>query len=154
LKKIQTSTLYKYEIKTTIKIQLEADKVGKKRLLDTMEVFNKAYNKIAETCFEQKSGSKFNIQKLIYHHIRKKYGLSAQSAIRAIAKTCKDYKLNKKKKSKFKKHGAITYDDRILIFKGLSGEFPQVSLTTLNSRRVYDIHILNYFAGKVNRVKG
>jgi predicted transposase len=46
-----------------IKIQLEADEVGKKRLLDTMEVFNKACNEITETYFEQKSGSKFNIQK-------------------------------------------------------------------------------------------
>jgi predicted transposase len=53
-----------------------------------MEFFNKACNEIAETCFEQKSGSKFNIQKLVYNHIRKKYGLSAQLAIRAIAKVC------------------------------------------------------------------
>jgi predicted transposase len=50
-------------MKTTIKIQLEADEVGKKRLLDTMESFNKACNEIAETCFEQKSDSKFKIQK-------------------------------------------------------------------------------------------
>jgi predicted transposase len=141
-------------MKTTIKIQLEADGIGKKRLLDTMEVFNKACNEIAETCFEQKSCSRFKIQKLVYHHIRKKYGLSAQLAIQAIAKTCKVYKINKKKQPKFKKHGAITYDDRILTFKGLSGEFPQVSLTTLDGRRVYDIHILNYFAGRMNRVKG
>jgi hypothetical protein len=39
LKKIQPSALYKCEMKTTIKIQLEADEIGKKRLLDTMEVF-------------------------------------------------------------------------------------------------------------------
>jgi putative transposase len=141
-------------MKTIIKIQLDADGIGKKRLLDTMEAFNNACNEIAETCFEQKSGSKFNIQKLVYHHIREKYGLSAQLAIRAIAKTCEAYKLNKKKQPKFKKYGAITYDDRILTFKGLGGEFPQVSLTTLDGRRVYDIHIRNYFAGRVNRIKG
>jgi transposase len=75
-------------------------------------------------------------------------------AIRAIAKTCEAYKLNKNKQPKFKKYGTITYDDRILTFKRLSGEFPQVSLTTPDSRRVYDIHIRNYFAGRVNRVKG
>jgi predicted transposase len=68
-------------MKTTIKIQIEADGISKKRLLDTMESFNKACNEIAKTCFEQKSGSKFNIQKLVYHHIRKKYGLSAQLTI-------------------------------------------------------------------------
>jgi IS605 OrfB family transposase len=93
-------------------------------------------------------------KKLVYHHIRKKYGLSAQLAIQAITKTCETYKLNKKKQPKFKKYGAITYDDRILIFKGLSGKFPQVSLTTLDGRRVYEINILNYFAGRVNRIKG
>jgi hypothetical protein len=43
-----------------------------------MEVFNKACNEIAETCFEQKLGSKFKIQKLVYHHIHKKYGLLTQ----------------------------------------------------------------------------
>jgi DNA-binding HxlR family transcriptional regulator len=48
LKKIQSSTLYKREIKTTIKIQLEADEVGKKRLLNTMESFNKACNEMVE----------------------------------------------------------------------------------------------------------
>jgi predicted transposase len=37
-----------------------------------MEIFNKACNEIIKTCFEQKSGSKFNIQKLVYHHIREK----------------------------------------------------------------------------------
>jgi predicted transposase len=116
-----------------------------------MEVFNKACNEIVETCFEQKSCSKFKIQKLVYHHIRKKHDLSAQLA---IAKTCEAYKLNKKKQSKFKKYGAITYDDRILTFKGLSGKFPQVSLTTLDGRRVYDIHIRNYFTGRMNRIKG
>jgi predicted transposase len=106
-------------MKTAIKIQLEVDEVGKKRLMDTMEVFNKACNKIAEICFEQKLGSKFKIQKLIYHHIHEKHGLSAQLAIRAIAKTCEAYKLNKNKQPKFKKYVAITYDDRILTFKGL-----------------------------------
>jgi transposase len=35
----------------------------------------------------------------------------------------------------------------------LSGEFPQVSLTTLDGRRVYDIHVLNYFAGRMNKIK-
>jgi predicted transposase len=119
-----------------------------------MEVFNKACNKIAETCFEQKSGSKFNIQKLVYHHIREKYGLSAQLAIRAIAKTCEAYKLNKNKQPKFKKYGAITYDDRIFTFKRLHElQHPQASITTLEGMKLYNIHIRNYFAGRMNRVK-
>jgi hypothetical protein len=35
----------------------------------------------------------------------------------------------------------------------LSGEFPQVSLTTLDGMSVYDIYIHDYFAGRVNRIK-
>lgn len=142
-------------MKTIIKINLLTDEIGKKRLLATMEAFNKACNEIAETCFGQKSGSKFNIQKLVYHYIREKYGLSAQLTIRAIAKTCDAYKLNKKKQPKFKKYGAITYDDRILTFKGLHElQHPQVSITTLEGRKLYNILIRNYFAGRTNRIKG
>jgi transposase len=89
----------------------------------------------------------------IKSHIRKKYGLSAQLAIRAIAKTCEAYKLNKNKQPKFKKYSAITYDNRILTFKELNGEFPQVSLTTLYDRHLYDIHIRNYFADRMNKIK-
>jgi hypothetical protein len=48
----------------------------------------------------------------------------------------------------------IAYDDRILTLKGLSGKFTQISLTTLDSIRVYDIYIFNYFADRMNRVKG
>jgi predicted transposase len=96
-------------MKTIVKIKLLTDEIGKKRLLDTMEAFNQACDYIAITCFEQQSASKFKIQKLVYHDVREKFGLSAQLTIRAIAKTCDAYKLNKKVKCEFKKHGSITY---------------------------------------------
>ena len=141
-------------MKTTIKIKLLTDKEGKKLLLDTMEAFNNACNEIAETCFAQKSASKFSIQKLVYQDIRKKYGLSAQLTIRAIAKTCEAYKLNKKVQPNFKKRGCITYDQRILTFKGMHLQFPQVSLTTLEGRRSYNIVIRDYYNGRADRMKG
>jgi len=119
-----------------------------------MEAFNAACDEIAETCFAQQSASKYTIQTLVYHTIREKYGLSAQLCIRAIAKTCEAYKLNKKVQPKFKKHGSITYDSRILTFKGLHSEFPQVSLTTLDGRRTFNLKIAAYFAGRTNRVQG
>ena len=99
-------------MKTTTKIKLLTDAEGKKVLLRTMEAFNDACNDIAETCFVEHSASKFSIQKLVYQNIRQKYGLSAQLTIRAIAKTCEAYKLNKKVQPKFKKRGCITYDPR------------------------------------------
>ena len=135
-------------------MHLLTDEIGSKRLLDTMEAFNAACNEIAETCFIEKSASKFNIQKLVYHKVREKFGLSAQLTIRAIAKTCEAYKINKKVQPIFKKHGSITYDSRILTFKGLGSDFPQVSLTTLDGRRYFNLKVCAYFAGRINRVQG
>jgi len=141
-------------MKTIVKIKLLADEIGKKRLLATMTAFNDACNHIAETCYEKQSASKFAIQKIIYHEVREKFGLKAQLTIRAIAKTCEAYKLNKKVKPNFKKHGSITYDQRILTFKGNLLQHPQVSLTTLEGRKLFDIEIREYFAGRASRING
>lgn len=135
-------------------MHLLTDEIGSKRLLDTMETFNQACNEIAETCFNEQTASKYMIQKLVYYSIRKKYKLSAQLTIRAIAKTCEAYKLNKKVKPTFKKHGSITYDSRILTFKGLNLQHPQVSLTTLEGRQLYNLAIRAYFAGRTSRIQG
>ena len=135
-------------------MHLLTDKDGSKRLITTMEAFNAACNEIAETCFAQQSASKYTIQTLVYHTIREKYGLSAQLCIRAIAKTCEAYKLNKAVKPSFKKHGSITYDSRILTFKGLHLPHPQVSLTTLEGRQLFNLSICAYFAARTSRVQG
>lgn len=142
-------------MKTIVKIKLLADEIGKKSLLDTMEAFNLACNEIAETCFKNQSANKFAVQKIVYHDIKQKYKLSAQLTIRAIAKACEAYKINKKTKPNFKKHGSITYDQRILTFKGLHDlKYPQVSLTTLDGRRSFNIEIREYFAARSNRIVG
>lgn len=143
-----------YGVKTIAKMHLLADEVGSKRLLDTMESFNAACNEIAETCFAEQTASKYTIQQLVYHDIREKYGLSAQLTIRVIAKTCEAFKLNKKVKPSFKKHGSITYDSRILTFKGLHLQHPQVSITTLEGRQLYNLNICAYFRGRTDRVQG
>jgi putative transposase len=141
-------------MKTIAKIDLKADGSGKKRLIDTMEAFNAACDDIAATCFKEHSASKFLIQKIVYHDIRDKYGLSAQLVIRAIAKTCEAYKRDKSIQPKFRKHGSITYDARILTFKGLGTDFPQVSLTTLDGRRSYEVSVRAYFASRTDRING
>lgn len=141
-------------MKTIAKMHLLTDESGSKRLLATMEAFNAACNEIAETCFAQQTASKYTIQTLVYHTIRDKYNLSAQLCIRAIAKTCEAYKLNKKVQPKFKKHGSIAYDSRILTFKGLHLSHPQVSITMLEGRQLYNISICAYFAARTDRVGG
>ena len=141
-------------MKTIAKISLEADGIGKQRLLQTMEAFNAACDDIAVVCFKEHSASKFSIQKLVYHDIRKKHNLSAQLCIRAISKTCEAYKRDKSIQPKFRKYGSITYDVRILTFKGLNSDFPQVSLTTLDGRRSYEVSIRAYFASRIDRING
>ena len=153
LRKKSIDILCKY-VKTICKMHLLTDTIGSKRLLDTMKSFNAACNEIAKTCFTKGTASKYMIQQLVYHTIREKYRLSAQLTIRAIAKTCEAYKLNKKVKPSFKKHESITYDARILTFKGLHLQHPQVSITTLEGRQLYNLAICAYFAGRTSRVQG
>ena len=141
-------------MKTIAKIKLLTDEIGRQKLLATMEAFNSACNEISQTCFDKQTASKFVVQKLVYYDIRKKYNLSAQLTIRAIAKTCDSYKLNKKIKCEFKKYGSITYDQRILTFKGSVLQKPQVSITTLNGRCLFNLEIREYFAGRINRING
>ena len=141
-------------MKTIAKMLLITDSMGKQMLLNTMSAFNNACNEIAKTCFEKQSANKFAIQKLVYHQIREKYNLSAQLCIRAIAKTVEAYKLNKKIQPNFKEYGSITYDQRILTFKGLNLLYPQVSITTLEGRKVFNIKIREYFAARASRIQG
>ena len=141
-------------MKTIAKIKLETDAIGKQILLDTMEAFNKACNQIAITCYETKSANKFAVQKLVYHQVRHQFGLSAQLTIRAIAKTCEAYKINRKVQPTFKKHGSITYDQRILTFKGNLLQKSQVSLATLKGRKLFNIVIRDYFSARSNRING
>jgi IS605 OrfB family transposase len=141
-------------VKTTTKIKLLTDGEGKKVLLRTMEAFNDACNSIAETCFVEHSANKFGIQKLVYQTIRKQFGLSAQLTIRAIAKACEAYKLNKKVQPKFKRRGCVTYDQRILTFRGIDLPHPQVSLTTLEGRKLFNIIIRDYYKGRADRIVG
>lgn len=145
---------YNRAMKITAKINLRADAQGKKRLLVTMEAFNAACNDIAAVCFQRKTANKYLVQKLIYHDIRHKHRLSAQLTVRAIAKTCEAYKRDKSIKPEFRKHGGVTYDARILTFKGLRTETPQVSMTTLDGRGIYDLSIREHFAERIDHLCG
>ena len=140
-------------MKTIAKIHLKSDEKGKKVLLKTMSTFNEACTEIAEVCFKEKTASKFSIQKLVYRDIKEKYGLTAQLVIRAIAKACEAYKVNRKAKPKFKRYGSVVYDQRILSFK-LKNFKPEVSLATVEGRKKYEIEVRDYFKGRMERVKG
>ncbi len=54
------------------------------------------------------------LDKGVYYQVRKRFGLSAQMAVRAIAKLVDAYALDNRTKRMFRKDGAFRYDERIL----------------------------------------
>lgn len=83
-------------------------------LLQTLEAANAACNRISDYAWEHKVFRQFDLHKSLYHTVRAETGLAAQMVVRCNAKVSDAYKLDKKAKRTFRKHGAIAYDDRIL----------------------------------------
>jgi IS605 OrfB family transposase len=118
-------------MKIVAQIKLQATAAQADALRRTLEAANAACNAVSEVAWKAKVFKKFDLQKLCYAAIREGYGLSAQLAIRVIAKVGDAYKLDLKTKRAFRPHGSIGYDDRIL-----SWALPakKVSIWTLDGR--------------------
>src|SRR5947207_3332703 len=119
-------------------------------LLETMHAFNDACNEIVQVAFDNQLANKFKLQKLVYKDIRKQYKLSSQLAIRAISKTAEAYKRDKSIKPTFRREGAVTYDERVMSFKGLS----EVSLLTLQGRVLVPFRMGGYQQSRLDQIKG
>jgi len=104
-------------MKLTIALQLKPTELQAKELLTTLEKANAAANAISKVAWEAHTFGQFKLHKLVYHPIRETFDLTAQMVVRLIAKVADSYKLDKKRQRVFRKHGAITYDDRILKVK-------------------------------------
>lgn len=101
-------------MKLTAKAKLLPDDEQRAYLLETLERANAACDYISQLAWNAKVFSPFKLQKLVYADVRERFDLSAQIVIRLLSKVCDAYKLDKKTKRTFRKHGAISYDDRIL----------------------------------------
>ena len=119
-------------------------------LLDTMHAFNAAANYVAEIAFNEKTANKFALQKIVYGELRTTYKLAAQLAIRCISKASEVYKREKSIQPHFKPEGAITYDERVMSFKGLNA----VSLLTLSGRVLVAFRVGGYQEARMDRIKG
>lgn len=137
-------------MKQTMMMKLQPTDEQATALLATMERFNAACDAIAVVAFREQVASKFRLQQLVYRDIREGFGLSAQLTIRAISKTAEAYKRDKKVQVSFRPHGAITYDERILSWKGLD----RVSLLTLAGRLIIPVRFGSYQAARLDRIKG
>jgi putative transposase len=137
-------------MKTTLQLKLLPSSEQHARLRKTMHAFNAACTYIAEIAYEQRLASKFKLQRLLYYEVRQRFGLSAQLAIRAIAKVVEAYKRDKSQRIAFRLDGAVVYDERILSFQGLEA----VSLTTLHGREVVPMQMGDYQRVQLHRAKG
>lgn len=137
-------------MKLTLQLQLMPTPEQKAVLLATMERFNEAASFAAKVGFEAGVFSQPSIHKLAYREIRSRFGLSAQMAVRAIGKAVEVFKRDKKTCPAFKPRGAVTYDERILGFKGLD----KVSLWTLDGRMVLPLAYGQYQGERFDRIKG
>lgn len=137
-------------MKQTMMLKLQPTEDQARALVQTMERFNAACNTIAAVAFRERIASKFKLQQLVYYDIRRDFGLSAQLTIRAIAKVSEAAKRDKTKLVSFRPHGAITYDERILSWKGLD----RVSILTLGGRQLIPIRFGGYQAARMDRIKG
>ena len=86
-------------------------------LKQTIEQANAACQYVSDYAWESKTFRQYDLHHKCYQAVREQFGLSAQVAVRAIAKVADAYKLDRKTKRTFKTTGSIAYDDRILSWR-------------------------------------
>lgn len=137
-------------MRLTLQIQLLPTPEQARLLRDTMTRVNEAASYAARVGFEAKVFSQPSIHARCYYDIRQRFGLSAQMAVRAIAKAVEAFKRDRTKCPVFRPDGAVTYDERILGWKGLD----KVSLWTLSGREVIPLVYGAYQRERFYRLKG
>ena len=120
---------YTKTMKLTLQIKLLPTDEQAKSLLTTLKEANTVCNKISDTVWVEQIWNQFKVHHLVYHPLKQSTRLSAQMLVRCISKVIDAYKLDRNKKRIFQPLGAITYDPRILSYKGTT-----VSLWTVDGR--------------------
>ena len=130
-------------------VKLLPDKQQEDTLIETFVKFNEACNFLSQFAFERNLYNKVLLQKLVYRDIRETYSLSAQLAIRVIAKVVETYKADRTVMHEFREYGSIVYDQRVMSFKGLD----TVSLNTVRGRIRVPITIGKYRELPLDRIR-
>ena len=137
-------------MKLTLQLKLVPTPDQHTALLDTMHAFNTAASYAAAVGFRDRVFSQESIHKRCYRELRDRFGLSAQMAVRAIGKAVETFKRDKRVCPVFRPDGAMTYDERLLGWKGPA----HVSLLTLQGRQVVAMVYGEYQEGFLKRLKG
>ncbi|MGZ3334831.1 MAG: hypothetical protein ACXWOV_06430 [Isosphaeraceae bacterium] len=97
-----------------LKLQPTADQTVE--LDATLAAFATACDHIADVARQEHTTNKVLIQRVCYREVRATFGLSANLAIRAIARVCAALKVPEKAHSAFKPT-SVDYDARIFSFR-------------------------------------
>ena len=97
----------------------------------TLEVANAACTFVSQQAWNTKTFGQYRLHHLSYREIRERFALTAQMAVRVIAKVADAYKLDRKALRRFRPASGIAYDDRILRWD-LAGS--RVSIWTVDGR--------------------
>jgi IS605 OrfB family transposase len=137
-------------MKLIVQTQLLPDREQAAKLRTVVERFNEAANHVAGVAFAHHTANVFELRRLCYAEIRKRFGVSSQMAQLAI-KTARDaYSRDRSIRPRFRKHAAVAYDQRIMSFKSLD----RVSLLTLEGRVVVPFVLGRYQQDGMTLPKG
>ncbi len=137
-------------MKLVVQVKLLPDAEQSAALIAYMVAFNLAANRAAEVAFEAKVFSQPSIHSRCYRELRETFGISSQTAVRAIGKTVGCFSRDKTICPVFKPRGAVTYDERTFSFKGID----TVSLLTMGGRILVPFVHGEYQRGKLHHLKG
>src|SRR5579859_168800 len=137
-------------MKLTLTVGLAPSRAQHVALVATLERFNAACNAIAEVAFHEHLANKIALQKIVYYDVRERFGLSSQMTVRAIAKVVEAYKRDRTVQPTFRPHGALTYDQRIMSWKGAQ----HVSLLALDGRHLVPCRLGRYQQARRDRLRG
>lgn len=102
----------------TAKVLLETDARQADALKRTLREANACCDHMSKAAFRRRVFGRFALQKILYRETREAFPLlSAQIIVRAFAKVCDAYAIDRKAIRTFRPLGAISYDQRILRFK-------------------------------------
>ncbi len=118
------------KLSSQVKLVLDAPKSD--ALVRTIRAANDACNYASMVAWQKRTFRQFPLHRLVYKDIRSRFGVSAQVAVRVIAKVADAYKLDKERKRTFKPLGSVAYDDRILSW---NVQQKTVSIWTLAGRK-------------------
>jgi putative transposase len=79
-------------MKLVVQIQLIPETVMAQAMRATVERFNQAANWLAGIAFDLQLSNRIELQKIAYHDVRQRFGLSAQMTCLCIRRVCEAYK--------------------------------------------------------------